>query len=127
MNEDKAVINALVTAGFVNKHITKHNKEVACEKLIMHYSLMSRKLELDDIRRGMDIVQLVSFLKNQKDLWMEVFPRVNDIKFEADMLVKKLTLCPGEGDLDESKEKSFQWCKDYVASLPGKTFSYIHV
>ncbi len=44
LNEDEVVINALVTAGFVNKHITKHNKEVACEKLIMHYSLMSRKL-----------------------------------------------------------------------------------
>ena len=43
LNGQESVLNTLVTAGFVNKLLTKENKEVACEKVMVHFSLMNRK------------------------------------------------------------------------------------
>ena len=36
----------------MNKLLTKENKDVACEKVMVHVALMNRKMEMDDIRRG---------------------------------------------------------------------------
>ena len=52
LNKEEAVINTLVTVGFVNKLLAKHNKQIACDKIMIHYSLMNRTLEMDDLRRG---------------------------------------------------------------------------
>lgn len=119
LNEDEVVMNTLVTAGFVNKFLNKENKEIACDKVMIHYSLMVRKLEMDDMRRGMELVQLATVLKRAKELWAEIFPRVDDIQVAAEILVNKLKLHSSESRSDDS-EKLLQWTKDYVGSLPGK-------
>jgi hypothetical protein len=75
--EEVVIMNTLVTAGFVNKLLNKENKETACDKVMIHYSLMVRKLEMDDMRRGMEIIQLATVLKRDRKLWAEIFPRVD--------------------------------------------------
>ena len=119
LNEDEVVMNTLITAGFVNKLLNEENKEIACDKILIHYSLMVRKLEMDDMRRGMEMVQLATVLKNEKDLWAQIFPRVNDVQVSADVLVNKIKLHSSETKTDDS-DKLLQWMKDYVSSLPGK-------
>jgi hypothetical protein len=119
LNGEEVVMNTLVTAGFVNKLLNEENKEIACDKVMIHYSLMVRKLEMDDMRRGMEIIQLATVLKRDRKLWAEIFPRVDDIQVPAEVLVNKLKLHSSESENDDS-EKLLQWMKDYVASLPGK-------
>ena len=121
LNADEAVINILVAAGFVNKVVSKSNRDAAYEKALIHFALITRKLEMDDIRRGMEMISLASFLQKNRCLWesQHVFPRVNDIAVSGDILSKKLTLHASAEDLDEDQNKTFEWCKQYVTCLPG--------
>lgn len=120
LNGLESVLNTLVTAGFVNKLLTKENKDVACEKVMVHFALMNRKMEMDDIRRGLEIIHLASTMEKNRDLWCQVFPRMNDVKVSPNVLATKLTLNSSVGEMDESQKQAFEWCKDYVALLPGK-------
>ena len=122
LNGDEVVVNTLITAGFVNKLLNKENKEIACDKIMIH-SLMMRKLEMDDMRKGMEMVQLATVMKQEREMWGEIFPRVNDIQVSAEVLANKIKLHSNESKSDDS-EKLLQWMKDYVASLPGKWYVY---
>ena len=121
---NEAVFNTLVAAGFVNKLISKSNRDAACEKVLIHFALIVRKLEMDDIRRGMELIYLASFLQKSNHLLdSHVFPRVNDFAVTGDSLVKKIALHPSVNDLDETQEKTFEWLN--VSSLPGIRIIFI--
>ncbi len=56
INEDEAIVAILTAAGLVNKFVTSTNRDVALEAAILHHTLIIRKLEMDDIRRGMETI-----------------------------------------------------------------------
>lgn len=127
LNGQESVLNTLVTAGFVNKLLTKENKDVACEKVMVHFALMNRKMEMDDMRRGLEIIQLASTMEKNRHLWWQVFPRINDVKVSPNVIATKVTLHSSVGEMDESQKQAFEWCKDYVALLPGTITTHNHL
>ena len=120
LNGQETVLNTLVTAGFVNKLLTKENKDVACEKVMVHFAVINQKMEMDGIRRRLKIIQLASTMEKNRHLWCQVFPRMNDVKVSQSVRATKVTLNSSAGEMDESQKQAFDWCKDYAALLPSK-------
>ena len=115
---------ALLTAsGFVNKLISSSNKDMALEAAILHHTLNIRKLEMDDIRRGMETISLVSFLNKNRELWHSVhaFPQTNQVTISAATLESKLVLHSSVklDEINEQEKQAFELCKEYVRTLPG--------
>ena len=123
INEDEAIVAMLIAAGFVNKFATSTNRDAALEAAILHHTLIIRKLEMDDIRHGMETISSASFLSKCKELWHSphVFPQSSQVTVTAESLEKKLVLHSSvkDSDMDEQKKRAFEWCKEYVRSLPG--------
>ena len=120
---------ALLTAsGFVNKILNSSNRHVALEVAILHHTLNVRKLEMDDIRRGMETISLASFLKTNRELWhsVYVFPQTSQLVVSAATLEKKLVLHSSVkiDEMDDQEKVAFEWCKEYVRGLPGMLLIY---
>ena len=123
LNEDEGVVAMLTAGGFVNKLLTRTNKDAALEVAVLHHSLVIRKLEMNNIRRGMETISLASFLGRNKELWHSphAFPKLGEVTVSPESLEKKLVLhsSVNQDDMDEHEKKAFEWCKEYVRSLPG--------
>ena len=66
---DELSNNPLVTvlldnAGFTGVELSLGNKEIAVNQIMVHEVLLKRKQEVEDKRRGMEALSLVSFLKS---------------------------------------------------------------
>ena len=122
LNENDTVIALLTASGFVNKLISSSNKDMALEAAILHYTLNIRKLEMDDIRRGMETISLVSFLNKNRELWhsVHVFPQTNQVDISVETLESKLVLHSSVklDEINEREKQAFEWCKEYVRTLP---------
>ncbi|CAB4027766.1 G2 M phase-specific E3 ubiquitin- ligase [Paramuricea clavata] len=122
LNENEAIVTMLTAAGFVNKLLTSTNRDAALESAMLHHTLIVRKLEMDDIRRGMETIQLAMFLNRNKELWgsSHVFPQSSQVIVLAESLEKKLVLHSSvkQDDLNEQEKLAFEWCKEYVRCLP---------
>ena len=123
LNSNDSVSVLLTASGFVNKILNSSNRDVAVETAILHHTLNVRKLEMDDIRRGMETISLASFLSKNKELWQSipVFPQTNQISVSAATLEKKLVLHSSVkiDEIDRKEEQALEWCKEYVRALPG--------
>lgn len=125
LNQDGEILNTFITAGFVNKLLNCENKNTACQMAMIHYALAARKMDLDDIRRGMEMIELPRFLQHNRELWFSecLFPRTADIVVSPEVLVEKVVLHSSVGVLDDVQKETLSWCKQYVRYLPGNTLT----
>lgn len=120
LNDDLSTTNILTTAGFVNKWLTKENSKAAWQAIMIHYVLQSRKEEMDDIRKGMNVIHFATFLKGSREFWRMAFPRMEEVRVTASLLQEKISFHFSVSNASDKENLVFQWCKQYVKDLPGK-------
>lgn len=102
-------INPLVpvlldNAGFTGVVLSLGNKEIAANQSMVHEVLLKRKREVEDIRRGMESLSLVSVLTSYPSLCKQVFPSAAEFIIKPEMITSQITLMEGEM-LDSTKNR----------------------
>ena len=114
--------NPLVTvlldnAGFTGVELSLGNKEIAVNHIMVHEVLLKRKQEVEDIRRGMETLSLVSFLKSCPSLSKQVFPSAAEFTIKPEMVSSQITLMEGETLNSNKNRNAFHWLHQYIEEL----------
>ena len=100
--ENPNVRDIMNVAGWV-KDITVVNKGYAAMNLLVHEVLTKRKVALDQLRRGLDCLEVLSLIQNYPDNMKVYFVQADDEPITPDIMVKRVfENANGEED---SKEK----------------------
>ena len=111
------VVNLLLTSGFVNKLLTLENRQKAVQDILIYYVLKMRIAELDDIRRGLNSVDLANFLKENSIYTRKAFANEKDIDIVPDNLLKKIKLKADLTEPNEKENQSLYWFKRYINEI----------
>lgn len=104
----------LTEAGFVNEIVTIENKYRACQCVMTHVVFQTRKDEIDQLRRGMECISLLTFLKSNEGCLPFIFPLTGDVKISVDELLRLIPqYSPDMGD----NEKVINWLIKYVKDV----------
>ncbi|CAB4024491.1 E3 ubiquitin- ligase UPL2-like [Paramuricea clavata] len=104
----------LTEAAFVNELVTIENKYRACQCVMTHVVFQMRKDEIDQLRRGMDCISLLTFLKSNEGCLPFIFPLTGDVKISVDELLQLIPqYSPDMGD----NEKVINWLIKYVKDV----------
>ena len=63
---------------------------------MVHEVLLKRKLEVEDIRRGLESLSLITFLTSSPSLCKRVFPSAEEFIIKAEMITSLITLMEGQ-------------------------------
>ena len=93
------------------------SEEIAVNQIMVHEVLLKRKREVEDIRRGMETLSLVSFLKSCPSLCKQVFPSAAEFIIKPEMVSSQITLMEGETLNSNNNRNAFHWLHQYTDEI----------
>ena len=120
--ENPNVRDTMNVAGWV-KDITVVNKGYAAMNLLVHEVLTKRKVALDQLRRGLDCLEVLSLIQNYPDNMKVYFVQADDEPITPDIMVKRVfENANGEEDSKEKERARKFFVQSLGALYDGKHF-----
>ncbi|XP_070534702.1 uncharacterized protein [Ptychodera flava] len=88
------------------------NRNILVFELMQHHVLLSRKIQLDQFRRGLNTTGLLKLAGDDPELKHVLFP--DDINIAFDVLKGKVFLKEGETKDTDEKENAFKYFLQYL-------------
>lgn len=82
----------LDNAGFTGVFLSLENKEIAANQVKVHEVLNKRRREVEDIRRGLETLALVSLLSTCSSLCNQIFPPSQEFGINSEMVKSQITM-----------------------------------
>lgn len=116
----------LTEAGFANELLTMFNKYRACQCVMTHVVFKTRREEIDQLRKGMDSISLISFLQSCEGCLPYIFPLTDELKITADDFLDLIPIsCFSE--MTDGK-KNMDWFIQYVKDVAeNKRGTYLYL
>lgn len=111
----------LDNAGFTGVFLSLENKEIAANQIMVHEVLNKRRREVEDIRRGLESLALVSLLSTCSSHCNQIFPSSQEFGINPEMVKSQITLMEGEVLNNENKRNAFLWLQSYIEQLGVRT------
>lgn len=111
----------LDNAGFTGVFFSLENKEIAANQIMVHEVLNKRRREVEDIRRGLESLALISLLSTCSSLCNQIFPPSQEFGINPEMVKSQITLMEGEVLNNENKRNAFLWLQSYTEQLGVRT------
>ena len=111
----------LDNAGFTGVFLSLENKEIAANQIMVHEVLNKRRREVEDIRRGLESLALISLLSTCSSLCNQIFPPSQEFGINPEMVKSQITLMEGEVLNNENKRNAFLWLQSYTEQLGVRT------
>ena len=112
----------LNVAGWV-KNITMANKGYAVMNLLIHEVLTKRKVALDQLRRGLDCLEVLSLIQKYHEEMKHYFVKADGEHLTPDIMIKKVfTNATGEEDSEERERARKFFVQSLGALYDGKYF-----
>lgn len=108
----------LITSGFVNKTLILANREKAVQDILIYYVLRIRLAELDEIHRGLDTIDLPSFLRRNSSLVSRAFCQSKDVTMDSDDLKNKISIEVKSEPLSNKQREAIDWFRKFIHQLP---------
>lgn len=87
--------------------ITMENYQMIADSLVLYHVIEKRTPELDDLARGMESVELVTFLKSNQSVCALLFPRAAEKVIDCQVLKQRIITEKKILKSDEEQAKSF--------------------
>ena len=107
----------LDNAGFTGVFLSLENKDIAANQIMVHEVLIKRRREVEDIRKGLESLALVSLLSTCSSLCSKVFPSSEEFSMTAEMVKSQIILMEGEALDSDNKRNAFLWLQSYIEEL----------
>lgn len=107
----------LDNAGFTGVILSLENKDLAVHQIMVHEVLLKRKLEVEDIRRGLESLSLSTFLSSFPSLYKQIFPSAEDFIIKAEMITSQIIPMEGESLNCRKRRNAFDWLEKYIHEL----------
>ncbi|KAJ7377519.1 hypothetical protein OS493_028502 [Desmophyllum pertusum] len=107
----------LDNAGFTGVMLSLENKDIAVHQIMVHEVLLKRKLEVEDIRRGLESLSLITFLSSSPSLCKRVFPSAAEFIIKPEMITSQITLMEEESLNSTNRRNAFNWLHQYINEL----------
>ena len=117
LSNNQLVQVLLDNAGFTGVLLSLENKEIAANQIMVHEVLIKRRREVEDIRRGLESLALVSLLSTCPSLCYQVFPSSEELVTNPEMVKSQITLMEGEELNSDNKRNAFLWLQSYIEEL----------
>lgn len=101
--------------------LSLENKEIAANQIMVHEVLNKRRREVEDIRRGLESLALVSLLSTCSSLCNQICPPSQEFGINPEMVKSQITLMEGEVLNNENKRNAFLWLQSYIEELGVRT------
>ena len=111
----------LDNAGFTGVFLSLENKEIEANQIMVHEVLSKRRREVEDIRKGLESLALVSLFSTCSSLCNHVFPSSQEFGINPEMVKSQITLMEGEVLNSENKRNAFLWLRSYIEELGVRT------
>ena len=107
----------LDNAGFTGVILSLENKDLAVHQIMVHEVLLKRKLEVEDIRRGLESLSLSTFPSSFPSLYKQIFPSAEDFIIKAEMITSQIIPMEGESLNCRKRRNAFDWLEKYIHEL----------
>ncbi|XP_070532740.1 uncharacterized protein [Ptychodera flava] len=88
LRTDLTVVEMMGNAGFGNRQLTKDNRDIVVQDILLYYVIRKRQKQLNQFRRGINCLSLIKLLQKHEQITDVIFPK------EADSKPKFCLLCP---------------------------------
>ena len=120
--ENPNVRDILNVAGWV-KNITVANKGYAVMNLLIHEVLTKRKVALDQLRRGLDCLEVLSLIQKYPEEMKHYFVKADGEHLTPDIMIKKVFANATGKEDSEEKERARNFIVQSLGALyDGKYF-----
>lgn len=122
--ENPNVRDAMSVSGWV-RDITVSNKGYAGMNLLVHEALTKRKVALDQLRKGLDCLDVLSLIQNYPDLMRVYFVQAENEEITPDNMVQKVFQNASSEEVSAEKEQARMFFLQSLKALyEGKHFIY---
>ncbi|XP_070573531.1 G2/M phase-specific E3 ubiquitin-protein ligase-like [Ptychodera flava] len=108
----KSMIDVLAFSGASHYDVNINNRGILVYEVMLHHVLLSRKIQLDQLRRGLNSMGLLKAVQNDDKLATVLFPDEGQICF--DLLKPKVMLKEDESMETEAKKRAFDFFLTYL-------------
>lgn len=116
LNSDEKVNNLMGESGCSAAILTIHNVAQIAYEIMVYHVIHKRLRELEEIRKGLDVLELNSLLCDHPKVVSLVFPTVNEAVIDVDILRKRIIIDPTTTD-SERDNIAYKFLLDYLKTV----------
>ena len=112
LNSDSMVTNLMVECGESASLLSVNNAAQVSYEIMVYNVIHKRIRELEDICKGLDVLQIGNLLYNHPKVASLIFPTTDEAAIDVDVLKRRVKKHPSVTDSEESS-KAFQFLLNY--------------
>lgn len=126
LNSEDMVSNLMAESGVSAAFLTVNNVSQVAYEIMVYQVIHKRMRELEEIRKGLDVLQLGSLLYRHPKVTSLVFPTVDEAAIDMEVLEKRLSIDPTTAK-SNANNTAYKFFLEYLGNVckrtEGRSFS----
>jgi len=116
LNREDLVSNLLDESGVSAPYVTVNNAAQVTYEIMVHQVIHKRLRELDEIRKGLNVLQLGTLLSDHPKVTSLVFPTLDEVAVDLHVLVARVKQDPTSCQSEKS-DTAFGYFREYLQNV----------